>query len=736
MPVFSTGYVGALYPPNALYLLLAPVDAGNVLAVFHSLLAGVGMLLYLRRGRLLAPGPALCGALAFQLSGFFLAHAGHVSMAEAGAAAPWIGWLALRAQRRASAGSTALFAAAFAAHISIGYLQHTLFAVLWVGWDWVGRLRVSRRAAAGTAAVAFGGLLGAGCMVFLLVSGIDHAASTPRSALTLAQWADGPFPPSYLAMFLAPSIYGLPLAGWNGSNYAAEQLNHIPPVFAVFAAAALLLALRSRWRRRREVLHLTLGGLIALAVAGGTELPYGALLFDTPPFSLFRVPARWMFLATAFAATTSAFGLAGLWRRPARGRAATAAAGFALAAVASIGAATFLRSVLLDGRTTGAALWERLSSGDALLLAHAAFLAGGFALLTAGNRFPRLRVAALAALLCAEWRMIATRFDWVPRRPDFFASAASHPVLSKVEPTTIQRLAMIAPLDPANRPASDVAGNCTVFMGIPNLAGACPMLSRRLPEALGVGSHGGTWLGSLYLRAPDALELMGVSHFHIDTKFLRGEDLANWDLNLSRGRIAVEARASGGSELLARLLHARPLLDWAPSWEAVAAGWQSHQRLRNEDGVLPPPVLRKVPIAADYPHLVSLPSPDSELETRGKITPLNKGVSFRRFRLETERPGLLLIRQVHWPGCEYRYPEATDEFGEWRPTAVAYGLMQAVPVPAGRTVFEWRYRPPRWGLTVPVSLAFAAAVVGLALIEGARRPRLTPRVAANPPRER
>ena len=52
MPLFTTAYVGVLYPLNALYLVAPPITAANILEVLHTFLALVGMALYLRHWRL------------------------------------------------------------------------------------------------------------------------------------------------------------------------------------------------------------------------------------------------------------------------------------------------------------------------------------------------------------------------------------------------------------------------------------------------------------------------------------------------------------------------------------------------------------------------------------------------------------------------------------------------------------------------------------------------------------
>ena len=62
-PVFGNGQVGALYPPNVLFLILDPRAALAATNTLHLLLGSFGML-YLARQLRLHPAAALTGALA------------------------------------------------------------------------------------------------------------------------------------------------------------------------------------------------------------------------------------------------------------------------------------------------------------------------------------------------------------------------------------------------------------------------------------------------------------------------------------------------------------------------------------------------------------------------------------------------------------------------------------------------------------------------------------------------
>jgi hypothetical protein len=119
LPMYSTSYIGILYPPNWLYSF-SPPSISNWLYVFHMAFGALGMFAYLRSRRLV-PFVAFTGGLMFVSCTFFLVHHSHISMIETGLWAPWVVFFARRLLIRPGPGRAVALALAIALQISVGY---------------------------------------------------------------------------------------------------------------------------------------------------------------------------------------------------------------------------------------------------------------------------------------------------------------------------------------------------------------------------------------------------------------------------------------------------------------------------------------------------------------------------------------------------------------------------------------------------------------------------------------
>jgi hypothetical protein len=91
MPLAANQLAMLAYPPAWLFLIFPLEPVFNLLFIFHLLLGGLGVYLFLQKGHGLSPTAALLGSLTFALNGKWLAHAagGHVSMVGAIGWMPW-----------------------------------------------------------------------------------------------------------------------------------------------------------------------------------------------------------------------------------------------------------------------------------------------------------------------------------------------------------------------------------------------------------------------------------------------------------------------------------------------------------------------------------------------------------------------------------------------------------------------------------------------------------------------
>src|SRR2546421_7658511 len=137
MPLLASGQAGTLYPPNLLFLVLAPTLANNLGIVVTFVIAGLGAWLLARR--LTADGVAAAvGGLGFGLCSFLFAHIGHQSLIAGAAWLPWMlyGYEWLR-RRFTPAGLLALAAfialALLAGHTQIFFVDLLVLGVYAAG---------------------------------------------------------------------------------------------------------------------------------------------------------------------------------------------------------------------------------------------------------------------------------------------------------------------------------------------------------------------------------------------------------------------------------------------------------------------------------------------------------------------------------------------------------------------------------------------------------------------------
>src|SRR5262249_48161123 len=107
-PLLSDIETSVFYPPIRLMALLTGPPSYfqlEMYAVAHCVAAGIGMLV-LGREIGLPVLPASLGAIIFMFSGFFWAHASHLTILQAAAWMPWLLAVQSRALRRRSVGWT------------------------------------------------------------------------------------------------------------------------------------------------------------------------------------------------------------------------------------------------------------------------------------------------------------------------------------------------------------------------------------------------------------------------------------------------------------------------------------------------------------------------------------------------------------------------------------------------------------------------------------------------------
>lgn len=386
-PFLANYQLAVFYPPGwFLYgaALIGGVSllawANTVLVYFHLVWAGLGMIRLVQRigGKPLAQTIA---ALAFSMSGFFVARLGFFSIIWT---VSWMPWIVLFASRIATPLRNSEYSSrdgaisiplifCTAAMLLAGHAQMSWYISLYViSWVFVGAITNYGLREAAISMVR----LGAAFFVSAILSAIQLLPtaeylllSQRTSAVDYETAMAYSFWPWRVITFLAPDFFGNPGLGnyWGYASFHEDAVYFglLPFLLAAFSFVALFS--RKKQSRLGGLMPLTrfLWGMIAIGVilALGKFTPVFPFLFKyVPTFDMFHGPVRIMIWVIFSLAILAAIACERLWQRPeGRGLYWTrlATAGAAAVTIGAFGGWYFLREVNLSfiQATAFAGLW-------------------------------------------------------------------------------------------------------------------------------------------------------------------------------------------------------------------------------------------------------------------------------------------------------------------------------------------------------------------------------------------
>lgn len=317
-PLLAEGELGALYPPNLILHALLPVPiALNIFILGHFIWAAIGAYAFARRLKLWRAA-ALCSGLVYALGGFLVAHLNHINIV---ACASWLPWIFLVTDRliagdtsRQPAFDAALIALFMGLEFLAGHPQIALLTflavmayALYLAWTF-------RRQ--GRTLIFF---------VLSVVLGIALAAAQllPTYELTQFSVRSGGLDPSfftsfslhplYLVSLLSPFILGNPYP--NTSVELVGYVGWLPLLLALLAPFIAQARLGIAARPFRPARFFAVLAIVGLLFALGRWNPFYLALLRLPVFSLFRAPARYLYLFAFSAAMLAGLGFHALLSR-------------------------------------------------------------------------------------------------------------------------------------------------------------------------------------------------------------------------------------------------------------------------------------------------------------------------------------------------------------------------------------------------------------------------------------
>ena len=300
VPLLANIQTGVLYPPDFLFALFSFPSALTWSVVLHIWWALTGMYLFLRYGLGTTVFAAWIGALCFGLGGFLIPHIGQMNVLHTAVWLPWILLCAIRASASLSPTWLLLGGIATAFCFTAGHTQEFYYSILMVALF----CAYSAIAAPNGESSRWWPLFVP--VIFLVIGSILSAAqllptleavahSFRRGGLPLEESTALAINPNDVLLTLFPRYWAQPDIGFVG---------YIGVGGAILAFLGALQVARQRW-----VPFFLLFALLAFVLALGTSTPLFDFLHTVlPGFSLFRVPARWLFLVSFSLATVAAFG--------------------------------------------------------------------------------------------------------------------------------------------------------------------------------------------------------------------------------------------------------------------------------------------------------------------------------------------------------------------------------------------------------------------------------------------
>jgi hypothetical protein len=309
-PLVGDPQLGLFYPPNWLWLLLAPARLYAWLQLFHVAVGAAGMWALARaRGR--STAATALAAITLGLGAFVVLELRHAMFVATTAWLPWLWWAIERwAERRAVEDVVAIVLTAALAVLGGGWsmLPFGLAAVAVVA---IARARVVVAGAARRRFVAgllLGGALALSLSSVQILPALAHARLSPRGLGVSYAFAASYSWPSwrYLVTLALPTWYGDDARGtYVGASNQWELCGYgIGLVGTLLALASLV-----ERERRGERLALLVATLLACDLALGGHGLLHPLVFAAPLFSSLRCPARALYLWTIAAPVLAADGL-------------------------------------------------------------------------------------------------------------------------------------------------------------------------------------------------------------------------------------------------------------------------------------------------------------------------------------------------------------------------------------------------------------------------------------------
>jgi hypothetical protein len=309
-PVFAEGQIGALFLPNLILFGLLPTWLAwnlNYLLIFT--LNGIGSYLFFHK-QACSKFASLVVAVAYSFSAFIVVHIIHTNAVQAISLFPWLLLASQKTWSDFNKKNLIIFSLLLSQQIFAGYLQYTFISLvsimlfLSINSYFLRNKRLADKFFHLFIAILFGIALSAPQLLPTLELALlsrDNVSTTSESLLF-------PFPVKHFASFINPNVFG---TAKNGSYPAYnenwgifwENTAYLGILPLIFAFITLLKTKKSACDKTFVIMIL-----VSLVLIPGKYSPL-KYLFLLPGFGSFRIPSRFLLVASFFLSALAAIGI-------------------------------------------------------------------------------------------------------------------------------------------------------------------------------------------------------------------------------------------------------------------------------------------------------------------------------------------------------------------------------------------------------------------------------------------
>lgn len=462
---------------------------------------------------------AVFGAHVFSMSGFLMAHLGHVYLVHTAAWLPLSLLTIERLSHRLSPGWFLIGVASVAMMALAGYPQLLVYGLFLCG---VYALILTKKCL--PKPILFLGLLlvlvvlGIGVAGIQLCQTYELTTQSYRVKLTFDQFIQNFIPVKQLITFIFPylfggkhSWYGIPYFGQWTPVEVAGYLGLLPLMVMPFALYG---------RDRSQVIFWMIVGLIALLATLGPATPLAKTLFHISPFNKFRAPSRHLMEVSMAVAVLSGYGVRNLSHLVIKRNVIHGwSIGFLLIMAFSYGLVFVYRAqleALAHNGTFSAVPWINRTVGIPLFVFGITFIA-----FLAWSRWPTNFIfrKILIVILIVDLGSFAWFLEWKYYSPEESITRRP-PLAEKYTPILADSRSRMLPIDGVRAGLEGLMPNLSRMWGVPSASGYGPFILRRYGDALMMHAGGGlreNWIDP----ENQALDLMRVEYIVVPTHYAR-----------------------------------------------------------------------------------------------------------------------------------------------------------------------------------------------------------------------